>query len=735
MIRLAEAGPGVKVLVTSRAALRVQDEHLYPVGGLDYPELERDGRDAGAGELSDRFSAIGLFAQSARRVAPGFRLGPGNLPEVVRICRFVDGMPLAILLAASWVRVLTPAEIATQLETGLELLETDLRDVPDRHRSMRAVFDHSWRLLTVGEREVMEALSVFRGGFTRQAARAVAGTAFRELRSLVDMSLVQPISGGRYGLHELLRQYAAERLAELPDAHQAVHDRHCDYFTSALATWGEELKGPRQREALAEMDVDIANARAAWDWAAEHCHSAQLSRAALGLSVCYYRKARTSEAEAAFRLAAERLRAIGAQATGAIPGTLSALAAMLCLQAEFTAGLGQREAARELLGESLDVVRRPELAGQDTRLIESRSWRSLASVQRGTGRGDFRQSYARGIALTRSVGDPWQLAYSLGGLADCDNYDGELRAAREAAEEQLAICRALGDLRGIGDGTNFLGWVCVRMGEVERGLELTRESVPLLEEVGEPVRVCDAHLLVGASLAYAGRYAESCEALEETLAEVNELGVRDLQANVLGSLGWVEVNLGEYERARSHLDTGIRVAGEANYLFPAASCWGHLARIAMVEGKYVEAERLLRDAMAVWEKNACYEFVVLGQGWRAYLLHRSGDSVGARRSIVEALRWTATHESYHALVDTISSAAAVLLAEGDHVRAIEVYEMACTFPYIANSRWHEDVIGRLVAQAAGSLPAAVVSAAKERGRARDVQATLQELLAEWNDPS
>jgi len=182
------AAPGVKLLVMSRASLQVQGEHLYPVQGLQVPPgpLSRLGSRP-ATQMGDPdqavhlYSAIELFRQGAQQVRPGFELRPEDLAPVAQICRLVEGLPLGILLAAAWVEVLSPAEIAAEIERSLDFLETDRRDAPLRQRSIRAVFDYSWRLLDGREREIFQGLAVFRRGFTHQAALAITGASPRDL--------------------------------------------------------------------------------------------------------------------------------------------------------------------------------------------------------------------------------------------------------------------------------------------------------------------------------------------------------------------------------------------------------------------------------------------------------------------------------------------------------------------------------------------------------------------------
>ena len=199
--------PGVTLLVTSRERLNLQGEWMFEVQGLRFPLDETpDGR------VAQGYSAFELFEQCVRRAHPGFLLSEREAPCVMRLCQLVEGMPLAIELAAGWMRVTTCEEITQQIEGGLTFLATSLRDVPERHRSMQAVFDHSWSLLSEDEQRVFSRLSIFRGDFSREAAEQIGGASLPILASLVDKSLLRKSTTGRYDMYEFLRQYASEKL-------------------------------------------------------------------------------------------------------------------------------------------------------------------------------------------------------------------------------------------------------------------------------------------------------------------------------------------------------------------------------------------------------------------------------------------------------------------------------------------------------------------------------------------
>ena len=211
LIEILQQAPGIKLLVTSREALNLQEEWLFEVQGLAFPETAQM-------EGFEEFDAVTLFVQRARRAFPKFTLSEENRAEIAHICRLVEGMPLAIELAATWMRTLSPAEIAVEIESSLDFLSTTVRDLPERHRSMRVVFDRSWQMLSPQEQQVLRNLSVFRGGFQRQAAEQVAGATLSILSTLVNRTLLRRAAAGRYDLHELVRQYSAAQLASEPQA-------------------------------------------------------------------------------------------------------------------------------------------------------------------------------------------------------------------------------------------------------------------------------------------------------------------------------------------------------------------------------------------------------------------------------------------------------------------------------------------------------------------------------------
>ncbi len=257
--RLLAAAPQLRFLATSRERLNLLEEVVYPLGGLGYPK----GDEAGDSEL---YSAVRLFVRRANQVDPSFGLTPSERPHVVRICRLTDGMPLGIELAAAWVRLLPCAEIAEEIGKSIDFLHTSRRDLPERHRDLRAVFEHSFKRLGEDERSVLKRLSVFRGGFSRKAAQRVAGAGLNHLVGLLDKSLLRKGSAGEFTIHELLRQFGEDKLRRNRQEYENIRNVHCDFYADSLREKGSDLRGKKGTEAVIDVQREMENVRHGWRW-------------------------------------------------------------------------------------------------------------------------------------------------------------------------------------------------------------------------------------------------------------------------------------------------------------------------------------------------------------------------------------------------------------------------------------------------------------------------------------
>jgi predicted ATPase/DNA-binding CsgD family transcriptional regulator len=250
----------VKILATSRETLNLSIEHVWHVRGMRYPDTDEP-------EDINQYDALTLFVERAMQIRRDFSPSDEQI-AIIQICQQVDGLPLAIELAAGWLKTLSCTGILKQIEQGIDFLATRNRDVPERHGSIRAVFNHSWDLLSTDEKAVFPRLAVFRGGFTLEAAKHVANADLMVLSGLVDKSMVRRDYVGRYDLHELMRQYAEERLQKSSEVN-ATNKHHSSYFADFMMNRTPDLKGRRQVESLNEIHVDFDNIYTAWRYA---CH-------------------------------------------------------------------------------------------------------------------------------------------------------------------------------------------------------------------------------------------------------------------------------------------------------------------------------------------------------------------------------------------------------------------------------------------------------------------------------
>jgi tetratricopeptide (TPR) repeat protein len=668
-----------------------------------------------------------LFLSTARRVAPGFGPSAADATGIVEVCRTVEGMPLAIVLAASWVDVLPPSEIAGEIERGLAFLETALRDVPARHRSVRATFDSSWQRLGERERGVLAALSVFRGGFTREAAGIVAGADLRVLSALVRKSLLHRNRDGRYELHELLRQYCAEELAQVPGIERAVRDRHSEYYAAALEVWAAELRGARPQDALAEMDLEIENARAAWDWAAAHVPEQIkcLDRSMDGLCTFYEVRGRFQEGEAACKDVAAGLKDSPSVAELRVP------VRALAWQAYFAGCLGQLALSRQLAQQGLGLLGDPRAAGQDTRRAEAFAlWvKAFAEYQLGE-REEARRTWHESLALCQAAGDRREEAHVLWWLGWVATHSCLYDQAERLFEESLRIQRMLDDASGIAGSLVALGAISGRLGNPERGERLLREAIAIRQEIGDRISVARGYDFLGGVYASAGRYRDKRALHERALVTHDEFGYPLGRRESLWDLASAELHLGEYGEARAHLQMSLELAQRAGNRLSVAVCLYGLGSVELAEGAHAQAVSLLEQSLDIARETGYRETEMRALIPLAYAVRGLGDHVQARRHFCAALRIATQVPAVSNLVPAVPAIALLLADRGEAARAVELYALALRYPHVANSRWYEDVVGKHIAAAAATLPPDVVAAAEARGRARDLQTTLRELLAE-----
>lgn len=612
---LLQQTQGVKCLVTSRTRLNVRGEHLYSLSGLTTPEVTAPSLlDLDAGALST-YSAIRLFVQSVQAIHPTFILDRGTASTIARICQLLHGLPLGIELAASWVRFLAVEEIAQEIQQNLDFLDATLGAGTDPQRSLRAIFNHSWRLLSATEQQVLRRLAVFRGGFTRTAAMQVAGATLPLLAALNDKSLVQrndPDTNDHgsaqlnYRLHTVIHQYAAEQLAQAQETDE-YQSRHATYMIELLAGQRSGLEAAGQLDALRLIHSEIENVRAAWQWLIRHLQSGavtlapgaqQISQGMDSLFHFYDMRSWFQEGETVFGQLAQQL-AIGAaapaQATPRPDGEPSEMIWRLQAQAQARQGwfafhLGRYAESRRLLEESL---RRLQQLGAEADTIFNLNY--LGALLRHL--GEFAQATTylhEALRLAQHFNDQMGASIALNVLGQIASLQGDLAQARRWCQQALQIKRTIGDRWGMTFSLTYLGRVVQATGDYATAQKFFAESLVIYREIGDQRGEAFALQNLGDTAYAAGKLDEAQQRYQASLAIYRAIGNRAESSLTLARLGETQCAAGDYAQARQSLSEALTLAWSLPSTPGLLAALLGLAALALANGQPEQALPPLR---------------------------------------------------------------------------------------------------------------------------------------------
>jgi predicted ATPase/DNA-binding SARP family transcriptional activator len=561
--------PGVRILVTSRIRLSLHAEWVWVVEGLSYPGAETSPASMPAtlakqepenGVLVQRYSAVRLFLESVHRNCPSYHLTDADQAAITRICQLLEGMPLGLELASAWARIMPLAEIAREIERNIDFLATSMQDLPARHRNLRALFEHSWQLLSKTERTAIAKLSVFRGGFERQAADRVASVSPFLLAALVDKSVLRPQSGphpsGRYDMHELLRQFAADKLREM-GAEQEARETHGSYYSSFLQQQESRLRGAEQQDAADEIAAEIDNVRAAWRWSTEQCRATEIAQSLESLHLFYYARGWVQEGQEAFQRALACMEA-GASRLADEDGWISGR--LMARLARFSHRLGRHPEAHDLLQKALALYDRfpdrPEARGEVAFALFS-----MSVVLRGDGQYEEAQRLCQeSLEIYQGIDDHPGVAMALKHLGIIQGALGQFEQAQQRLHGALRLYQDSGDSYGTANTLNDLGIVAAGMDQYVPAKRYYQECLAIRREIEDLWGIGTALNNLGYLAYLDGEYAEAKGFLTESLAIQLEIGDRYHIANCLNNLGAAACALGEYDEAADHLYEALRSA-------------------------------------------------------------------------------------------------------------------------------------------------------------------------------
>ncbi|MEZ4634632.1 MAG: BTAD domain-containing putative transcriptional regulator [Caldilineaceae bacterium] len=707
------AAPHVKILVTSRQALALNEEWRYPLHGLPYPDADARTDDV-------FYPALELFRQRARQIEPDFAL-TSDSETVATICRRLDGMPLGIELAAALVRVLSPTEINAELTNNIDILSTTARNVPEQHRSLRAAFERSWQLLTGEEQAALCALSIFRDHFDREAAEAVAGITLAQLAALVDRSFVRRLPSHRYDLHELMRQFIAEKMAATPGAVETGGRRHCHHFCGRLArmSWvfepGKEPDGFHLSVLTQRVGADIDNYRAAWLWAIAHVDVTAL-RQAMNVLAEY---ATVNMPEEGRHLFGAAIEAVQADADLAVAES-EALIASLILRRSWCWQWNHLTETVQDLTRSLAMLRRsaPE---NYVDIAANLVW--LGITVASTGDNDKGEALINeGISLFRRhdhrAGTAWGLHF--GGLLEAGR--GHLLRARDLLEQSLTLFEVCKNWKWRSTARENLADVALLQGDFRGAKRLYEES---LAEAGNEDRP-ELMRFLGESCAALGEFeqAEACFAQAEArFTQIGmPFGMALAYAVTPGVLAWMRGNLAEAEPLLVGSLATARLVGFEQRL---ATNLHNLARLRHDQGRYDEAISLLHEALAI-SRRIGFRFatgLVLCQfGHTATAL----DLPEAPAYYAEALQIALENEIDRVSTDVLRGVARRLANHGRLEDAVSLLALAVDHPA---SDWEtRQKAQTLLSELAAELPPERFTFAVEQGHSGDLHSVAAELL-------
>jgi predicted ATPase len=666
--------PGLTVLVTSRFALRLSMEREFPVPALRAPEAAAT-RTVVALQA---YPAVELFAQRAVAVKPGFRLDDDSAEAVAGICRRLDGLPLAIELAAARIKLFSPRALLARLDRGLDLLSGGARDLPARHRTLRQAIGWSYDLLEPGEQAVFRRLSVFAGGCSLESAEVVcmaAGDpglpALDAVTALVDKSLLRQETAAdgepRFVMLETVREFALEQLASSGDD-VATRAAHADLLIELAEAAEPQLTGPGQREWLPRLMREHDDMRAAFDWAI-----------------------RASDATRALRLGA-------------------ALGRFWIIRGFHTEG-------RQRLGAALALPHAPADAAVRNRALSGAA--VLAYEQ-----ADLAEAIAylqEALDHYRAAGDERRIAETLNHLGWVAFFYAEVERAEALTQEALALHERRGDTRGVGLSLTNLGAIAMQQGELQRARDLYQRALDLRRAQNDPRSIAYGACNLGWTLARMGELNRAMELAREAERTLRALDDKQILAYACFVLGEVALERGEVQVALPPLEEAVSLGREIMQGASLGLAVGVLAEALALDGDVDRAIALAHEAVTLHEHSRTHIWLVITLRCQGDVLRITGRHAGAHASYLRALHIAAPRKLRLWASECLAGLADLASQRDEHVAAMRLTGAARAVGAARAPRSHRGPdLERIQALASSAIGADATARALEEGAAVDL---------------
>lgn len=700
---------GVKLLITSRQRLHLQEAWTIEIVGLTYPApaddmdlLTATPRQGGwpdllatTDEQSNRvttqqteYSAVTLFIQRAQQMSIGFTPSAGERPYIVRICQLVAGMPLALELAASWLRTLSCAEIVAEIEQSLDFLTTTLYNVPTRHRSLRAIFEHSWQMLALEEQQIFCRLAVFRGGFSQEAARVVAQATLPILTSLIDKSFVQRVAARRLVLHEMMRQFAMEKLTDcetevpaiFPSGNSSsltttIWQTHCQYYLGAVSQQTKLLPGHPPKLTVAELWPDLDNIRQAWQCAFQAGWIDLLEPAIGGLARIYDHRALFQEGEQIFGEAVATLQNQLSVAQVDTDATLDRVLVKLQIhEARFLARQGLSNRALDLI---IAAVKLAE-SQQDPKLMAV-AMQLHGEILQSLGQYQMAQQQLKDVlVLAQQVQMPAVISHAQLNLAIVAQSQGHYGTAQRWLEQAQQGFLALGDQRNLNIVLLNLGALAVSTGDHPRGRQLFEQGLIQARAMADVWS--EAMLLnnLGVMAYEEGRYSQAQSACQQGLQLARRLMDYTNEANLLHSLGNIHRDQGDYANAQCYYQQCLTQCHKHNDPDTKMYALVDLGLLLHNHGEQENARDYCQQAIALATELQIPTIQAQAETFLGHVLFTGGLTAAAADAYRHSITLASELEPYQT-IEARTGLAAALSARGEPLSALAEVEAVLDF--------------------------------------------------------
>jgi DNA-binding SARP family transcriptional activator len=671
------SSPNLKFLATSRNPLNINAETRFHLSGLSFPE-------EGTTKDLNSYSAVELFLRSAHRTKPAIIFGKDDWQYIGEICRMVGGMPLAIEMATAWLEMLSLAEIVKEIRKGLSFFETAIRDIPERQHSLYAVFDYSWQTLNEKEREQFSQLTIFRGGFTREAAEKVVGISLRQLVGFVNRSLINRTPEDRFEIHELLRQYGFEKLQANLVSYQHLITRYAEYYGHKLRGWNVDLRSGKQRQAMAKISADFENIRYAWEIAVYFERPDLIEAAFDGLFLYLIQHVRYDDGLALFELAAENISDETREGVRLLAWLTGYLVLLNITQ-------GKKDQAEKKFLEHLDLMHHlqpitsrqekftlafhyyiygiyedyqgniteaSELFHQSLKRFEELEedwWCELIYQVIALTQWDLNtafENHQAALKIAKKINNHYGMAVAMERLGWFSAYNkGDLQKAKSYLQESSRIFLELDDANSYIRHYNCLEQIANIDGQFKEVLELRQKHLHILEKLGDPFGLFEMYMLLGEAYHHIGDYANAERIGRKGFDYLSVKGSKFYQGWSCWFLSLTLIAQKDYQPAYDLLSQAVEISREISNKHHLVGNLAALIRVEIANGNLVSADGLLQEGLR--------EAMIAGEPFMMLYM--------------------------------LASAALYWAVRGDTQKALEVYAYVHSWQFASNSKWFSDV--------------------------------------------